>query len=111
MQRIWLSSGERNGGTVIDGISALEVESAKSANAKCPALPARFQPVHLLNQIWIGSSEKAILQNLGKQNKASTIWTYIYYGKEREFSVTSIVAIHLQAGRVMAVDISHSTSD
>ena len=111
MQRIWLSSSELGGGSVIDGISALEIDSAKTAIAECPTLPEKFQPVHLLNQTWIGSSEKVILQQLGKQNKSSTIWTYIYNGKEGEFSVTSMVVIHLQAGKAMAIDISHSTSD
>ena len=54
-ERIWITSGEMGGNTVVTGISA-ETPPHVTPMSDCPLLPKTFQPVSLDVPVWLGSS-------------------------------------------------------
>jgi hypothetical protein len=111
LQRIWITSSELGGGSVVDGISAVDIEPSKSTDESCPELPSKFQPAQLSNGIWINSSDKLIRKNLGNHKIVNSILKYIYFGKQGEFDVTGAIAIRMQHGKVKEIHITHNTTN
>jgi hypothetical protein len=83
MQRLWITSGELQGGQIIDGVAASAVPSASvPPTPDCPALPPEFQPVQVDGGIWLGSSRAAVDRVLPPVSSERAGWLeYEYEGR------------------------------
>jgi hypothetical protein len=111
IQRIWLTSSELGGGSVIDGVSAVLLAPSDPIVEGCPELPSKFQPAQIANGIWINSSDQSIRKNIGDHKMANSIMTYIYFGKQGEFDVTGAIAIRMKNGKATEINITHNTTN
>jgi len=80
--RLWLLSGEIDGGNV--GTVVIRSMSTKDkASKKCPELPESFKPVKLDSKIWIHTTEYDVREILGKPSLESRGW--LLYSSEQMF--------------------------
>jgi hypothetical protein len=110
-QRLWLTSSELGGGTIIDGISATEISLTTPPNSKCPELPGKFQPLHLGKNIWLGATAAELQRKLGAVKKAGNLLLYIYSGKQNEYDVMGTLAIEISHSRAIAIHAVHTTTN
>ena len=110
-QRLWLTSSELGGGTIIDGMSATEIPATTTPNNKCPELPGKFQPLHLGKNVWLGATASELQRKLGTTKKTGNLLLYIYSGKQNEYDVMGTLAIEISHSRAVAIHAVHSTTN
>ena len=110
-QRIWLSSGEMGGLSIIDGITAIKIPSNATPSLECPELSPRFNPIRFTNGIWLGASEKTFLKSYGDVKKTRDTKSYIYIGKLREYDVISSLNVQFKNHESVAIYANHVTSN
>jgi hypothetical protein len=119
-QKVWLSSSELNGGTVIDSIDIVELDSGVQPSSECPLLTGQRAQVKFDNGLSIGASEGEVRRIIGKPSqRRGGWWSYSYSGKKQlmvdgrfvVYDVNSLFAIHMQLGKAVAVTASQSTTD
>jgi hypothetical protein len=64
--RLWLVSGEIDGGKYVTGITAELVPDGQALVAACPALPEAYRHVAIDNAVWIGMPAVQLSNSLGK---------------------------------------------
>ena len=72
-QWLWITSGELQGGQIVDGVVAREAE-AKDIAADCAELPERFRPVSLDHGVWLGATRAALQDALGQASAQRDGW-------------------------------------
>lgn len=110
-QRLWLSSGEMGGLTIIDGVSAMVIPTKLSPTAGCPELPQRFMPLRFANGIWLGASEERFQKSFGKVKKVKDARAYIYLGKDGEYDVIGSLNVRFKNNASVAIFANHVTSN
>jgi hypothetical protein len=113
--RIWIMSGEIDGGYV-GSIVARHVSAEDKATQTCPELPDAFQPVKLDRKIWIQTNESEIKKSLGKPSLIINDW--MHYNSERkriirgaEFFELGSVSLRFINGQVVELWVSKTTSN
>jgi len=82
--RLWLLSGEIDGGNVgAVVVSSMSTKDKDKTSKKCPELPESFKPVKLNRKIWIHTSESDVREILGKPSLESRGW--LLYRSEQIF--------------------------
>lgn len=110
-QRLWLSSGEMGGLSIIDGISAVVIPTKVSPSAGCPELPKRYMPLRFANGIWLGASEERFQKSFGKVKKVKDARAYIYIGKDGEYDVIGSLNVRFKNNASVAIFANHVTSN
>lgn len=110
-QKIWLSSGEMGGLSIIDGITAVKIPSNVMPSKECPELPQRFTPIRFINGIRLGASENTFLKTYGDVKKTRDTKSYIYIGKLREYDVISSLNVQFKNHESVAIYANHVTSN
>ena len=110
-QRLWLSSGEMGGLTIIDGVSAVAIPTNVSPSADCPELPQRYMPLRFANGIWLGASEMKFQKFFGEVKKVKDARAYIYIGKEGEYDVIGSLNVRFKNRASVAIFANHVTSN
>lgn len=81
-QLLWITSGELQGGQVVDGVVA---HSDAAAPADCAELPERFRVVTLDRGVWLGATEAALHATLGPPSAERGGWLeWCFEGKKRD---------------------------
>jgi hypothetical protein len=110
-QRLWLSSGEMHGLTIIDGVDAMEIQTNDSPSEYCPELPKRYMPLHFTNGIWLGASENSFQKSFGEVKKVKDDRAYIYIGKDGEYDVIGSLNVRFKNNVSVAIFANHVTSN
>ena len=110
-QTVWLSSSEMGGGEVIDGVTAMQLNSKSPALRNCARLPRNYGSIHLANGLWLGATEAQVLSALGKPQKHGDSWSYVFEGKDGEYAISSNLAFKLRGGKVIGIVSSRLTSN
>lgn len=116
-ERIWITSGEMGGNTVVTGTSA-EILPRVAPMTNCPLLPKIFQPISLDVPVWLGSSAAELHQALGSPSHIGAGWReYDFRSKivgdgkcEGGFDFGSSLSAKLRNGKVVAIDAQQVTS-
>lgn len=109
--RLWLSSGEMGGRTIIDGVSAVVIPTNVSPSAGCPELPQRYMPLRFANGIWLGASEDKFHKSFGKTKKVKDARAYVYIGKDGEYDVIGSLIVRFKNNASVAIFANHVTSN
>jgi hypothetical protein len=109
--RVWFTSSEMGGGTVIDGVIAQRFADSLSTWAACPALPAALTPLRIGDGFVLGATPEQTQRTFGKPMPAGENWHYIHYGVDGDFEVTGEASVHFDGGRVSGVRLGQSTSN
>jgi len=80
--RLWLLSGEIDGG-IVGGFVIRSMSTKDKISEACPELPESFKPVKLERKIWINTSESDVRKILGKPSLESRGW--LLYSSEQIF--------------------------
>ena len=110
-QRLWLSSGEMGGLTIIDGVSAVVIPTNVNSSAGCPELPKRYMPLRFANGIWLGASEDKFHKSFGKAKKVKDARAYGYIGKDGKYDVISSLNVRFKNNASVAIFANHVTSN
>ncbi|HUW27897.1 MAG TPA: hypothetical protein VMV97_04745 [Sulfuriferula sp.] len=110
-QRLWLSSGEMGGLTIVDGVAAVVIPTNVSPSADCPDLPQRYTPLRFANGIWLGASEERFQKSFGKVKKVKDARAYIYIGKAGEYDVIGSLNVRFKNTVSVAIFANHVTSN
>ena len=110
-QRLWLSSGEMGGLTIINSVSAVVIPTKVSPSAGCPELPQRYMPLRFANGIWLGASEERFQKSFGKVKKVKDARAYIYIGKDGEYDVIGSLNVRFKNNASVAIFANHVTSN
>jgi hypothetical protein len=114
--RIWLSSGELNGGRYIDGIQMVMTETSQEGGASCPEISLGGKSPVFDNGLSLGASEEKLRQVLGRPSKEWGNWrsyasdTQAVKDGETWFT-NSIFAVRIEGGLVSEVFVTQSTSN
>lgn len=113
--RIWIMSGEIDGGYV-GSVVARRINMEAKSNQTCPELPSAFQPVKFERGIWIQTNESEIKKSFGKPSLIVNDW--IHYNSERkkiirgtEFDESGSFSARFINGQAVELWISKTTSD
>ena len=109
--RVWLTSSEMGGGTVIDGVLALRDGDGLSRLAACPALPAALASLRFGDGFALGATPDQARRAFGKPRPAGENWHYIHDGSDGDFEVTAEASVHFTDGRVTGVRMGQVTSN
>jgi hypothetical protein len=109
-QRLWLTSSELAGGSIINGFSAVEIANAE-AQPQCPELPDRFRTVRFGKGLWLGSAPDMERHTSGAAKSVGNVWYQVYTSKKGEFDVSGTVAIEVTNSRVTALHAAHTTTN
>ena len=112
-ERLWLISGPM-GGSKRDvlGVAAEFLPAGGKASQDCPQLPPIMRPATLDRGVWIGMTETALRQKLGKPSATNGEWlTYFYAGKKGAWDVLSTLDVLARDGKVQALRASNVTSN
>jgi hypothetical protein len=112
-ERLWLLSGEMGGPKrSITGVAAERVPEGTKASMDCPQLPPVMRPASLDKGVWIGMTETALRQKLGKPSATNGEWlTFLYAGKTAKFDAQSVLEVLARDGKVQALSVSNVTSN
>ena len=113
--RIWLMSGEINGGTV--GSVALKLtKQDETETPSCPALPTNYRPLQLERNIGLENKESDLRKILGKPSLVANNW--IHFDSEQkimlhgqEFTESGILSARFVKGRIEELWVSKTTSN
>jgi hypothetical protein len=97
-QRLWLTSGEMNGGEYIDGLTAIALRGEAMPTPACPELPARFTPVVASGVPWLGATEAQVRSELGEPGVNADYRRYSHEAKAGDFDVYTSVTYRFDAG-------------
>jgi hypothetical protein len=112
-ERLWLVSTPLGGSTrTITKITAELLPEGEKASIDCPQLPPVMRPASLDRGVWVGMTESALRQKLGKPSATNGEWLSFHYagttkGKGETVNVLDALA---RDGKVQALDASHVTS-
>jgi hypothetical protein len=109
--RVWLSSSEMGGGTVIDEVLAQRYGDGLPRLAACPALPEALASLRFGDDFALGATPEQAQRTFGKPKPAAEDWHYIYDGGDGQFMVSGEASVHFTAGRVSGVRLSQGTSN
>jgi hypothetical protein len=124
-QRVWISSSEMGGGTIVDGVAAEQVSGATINNKYCPLLPKKFRPIKLDHDIWIGINVVVLERILGKPLMIDgEVRIYDYNGKKKgmhknfddntemmaDYDEISSLVVKVRNGKVISLWASKVTS-
>lgn len=110
-QRLWLSSGEMGGLSIINGVDAMEIQTNDSPSEGCPELPERYLPLRFTNGIWLGSSENRFQKSFGEVKKVKDARAYIYIGKDGDYDVIGSLNVRFKNNVSVAIFANHVTSN
>ena len=112
-ERLWLVATPPGGSTrIITRVAAELLPEGTKPSIECPQLPPVMRPASLDRGVWVGMTETALRQKLGKPSAVSGEWLDYHYagttkGKGETVSVLDVLA---RDGKVQALDASHVTS-
>jgi hypothetical protein len=112
----WLTSGELNGLTWIDGVQWRQLSGNERPDHRCRTLPGDAGGIKLPVPLHLGSSAQEVQQALGRPTLARHHTLYfdhehpVTIRKER-YSVWNGVAVVIVRGSVRGIDVSHTTSN
>jgi hypothetical protein len=113
--RIWLMSGEIDGGTV-GSIAVKLTKPDETETPSCPALPTNYRPVQFERKIGLENKESDLRKILGKASLVANDW--IHFDSEQEvmihgekFTELGSLSARFVKGRIEELWISKTTSD
>jgi hypothetical protein len=110
--RVWLTSSEMGGGTVIDGVLAERFADGLPALAACPALPEALASLRFGDGFALGATPEQAQRTFGKPRPAGDNWHYIYSGTvDGQFELSGEASVHFTDGRVGGVRLGQTTSN
>jgi len=75
LERLWLlSSLEMDGHTNAVSMVKAAIPATSNVPEDCPRLPLRFVPVSLDTKVWLGSSTKTLMRDLGTPSHDARPW-------------------------------------
>ena len=112
-QRLWLTSSEIGGRQYINGATAEVVtDLSVRVTPDCPALPPRYRPVRFDSDLWLGDRSARLAKRLGQPTDIyGPVRLYAYEKPQSRFDVSSILAVRLNGGRIVALYASHLTTN
>lgn len=109
--RVWFSSSEMGGGTVIDGVIAQRHGDGLPRRAACPAMPEALASLRFGDGFALGATPEQAQRTFGKPRAAGENWHYIHYGLDGEFEVSGEASLRFTDGRVSGVRLFQGTSN
>lgn len=111
-ERIWLVS-TAGSARVVTKVSAELLPEGTKPSLECPQLPPVMRPASLDRGVWVGMTETALRQKLGKPSAANGEWlTYAYAGTTKgKGEAVSVLDVLARDGKVQAVSASNVTSN
>lgn len=121
-QLLWITSGELQGGQVVDSVVA-RFDAAMPAD--CAELPERFRGVTLDHGLWLGSTQAAVQVALGPASAARDAWLqWCFEAKGRDehhdeasnttagvdYDESSSLVLRLDGGQVAALFAAKDTT-
>jgi hypothetical protein len=110
-QRLWLASGELQGGEVVDEFVAMALRGPAMATDACPELPPRLAPVRPAGGPWLGSGSAQVLAEYGDPGTDGHRWWYANESSKGEFDTFAYVEFEFDAGTARVVRMGRATSN
>lgn len=114
--RIWITSGELQGGKYVDGVIARTLTQGHP-NADCPAPPVKMRPFRVPGANVLNSSSNAVMAVMGApSHRKGEWWSFDFQGKvpgqcePDGFDYSNNLLLHFVNGKVMEIFTNHATS-
>ena len=109
--RLWLTSSEMYGGTIVDGFSAIELPETAQAVPACPELPKRFRSIALAGGIELGLSEKQLEARLPPYKQGISPKLFHYKLRKAESGIDIFLLVKMDRGHLAGISATYSESD